>query len=642
MSDENTMPETRENVVKASVIGREGSTESNVLATPAEEAQAFSKQGCVEPPLDPWSLSHMYELSNALRSNIDSYVVNIDSFGHRFEPTLDLNSDEGIEKVKLAMMQEKLLDLDGNTSDDYSEEDVDKVLRSIMDKKDRVDDPGEMAEPPAAEVEKRIKSLKREMIRERLSVERFFEYCTIDESFSKLRMKTRQDWESTGNGYWEVLRVKDGGGISSFNYVPALTMRLTPLIPEAVEVKMPTMETAITASHEKVFKKFRKFVQVTGRRSGTAGTVVWFKEFGDPRLYSAKSGKPFEDEAALFAEEKHKKQATEIIHFKIHAARSPYGIPRWASAVPAVVGTRKAEEVNLDYFENKCIPPMAFLVSNGSFKDDDVTKLENVIKNEIRGKKNFHKCLILQAEPSTYQTPGLNTGQTKIEMKTLTDAQHSDAQFLQYIEKNMDMIGSVFRLPRLLRGDARDFNRATAQTSLEFTEQQVFHPMRKEFDYFLNRCILPILGINFWAFASKGPDFSDPVQLLTALNDTSEAGYLTPEEQRGIAERGFGVNLPKIKEDWTQRPLQLTLASISTAQRDADGSAGSQPADGASAETKKKPKDQSTAGDAPKDSPKPGEESSLSKRVAELLAIKKDLAKQSYEEAADELLAASE
>ena len=638
MSDENKMPKTKRSpVVKALSTGRDGTERSNILGTPDEEKTLFSKQGAVEPPLDPVSLAHMYELSTALRSNIDSYVTNIDSFGHRFEPVLDLNSEAGKEKVKLAMMQEKLLGIDGTKSDDYSEEDLERIYKQLINKKDNADDPGEMPEPAPAAVESRIKSLKREMIRERLVAERFFAYCTVDESFEKLRMKTRQDVESTGNGYWEVLRNQEGAGdITSFMHVASSSMRLLPQELTPIKVKMPIQETCITSSYEFVQKRFRKFVQGRGRKSGgTGGQLVWFKEFGDPRLYSARTGKQYKDKKELKRKEEHEQCATEIIHFKVHSSRSPYGIPRWACATPAVVGTRKAEEVNLDYFENKCIPPLAFLVSNGTLKDDDVTKLENVIKNEIRGKKNFHKCLILQAEPSTYQTPGLNTGQTKIDMKPLTDAQHSDAQFLQYIERNIDMIGSAFRLPRLLRGDARDFNRATAQSSLEFTEQQVFSPLRNDFDYYMNRVIMPLLGVNHWRFVSRGPDFSDPEALLKALNESSEAGYLTPAEQRSIAERGFGVDLPENKEDWTQRPLQLTLASISTAQRDADGTPGSQPAVGG--EGKKKPEDNSTRGDAKKPKPTAGQDNSLAKRIADLVDLKKQLAKRSFAELKDDL-----
>lgn len=572
------MPETTgastaavaEEVVKAHFVGtgRDGTESSNVLETPDEQRALYASAGAITPPLDPVSLAHLFEMSGALRSNIDAYAINVDSFGHRFEPLIDLDADDAREKVKTAMVQERMLGLDSNGNPLEDDGDVEKLLRTLAHKaapyKDRFDDPGILPEPPDAEVDARMASLRREMLRERLAVEKFFSFCTVDESFEKLRVKTRQDLEATGNAYWEVLRNR-AGEIVQFNHVPGFSIRLMPVERDAQEVMIDVRATLITPGREPVHKRFRKYVQVAnGAVRGQQ--LVWFKEFGDPRIYSHLSGVQYESVDELRRKEPEASPATELVHFKIHNSRSVYGMPRWVSEMLAVIGSRHADEVNLAYFENKSVPPMAILVSGGRLVQEDVTRLENYVKNEIRGKRNFHKIMILQAEAAEYATPGLSTGRTKIELKPLTDAQTNDAQFLNYKERNTDAIGSVFRLPRLLRGDARDFNRATAQTSLEFTEQQVFAPLRKDFDYFINRTLLPALGINYWRFVSRGPDFSDPKMMLDAVNEAAKASYLTPEELRSLASRGFGVEFSKLNQDWVTRPVQLTLAGISTGQ----------------------------------------------------------------------------
>lgn len=574
----NRMPETTgsstasvaEEVVKAHFIGtgRDGTESSNVLETPDEQRALYASAGAITPPLDPVSLAHLFEMSGALRSNIDAYATNIDSFGHRFEPLIDLDADDAREKVKMAMVQERMLGLDSNGNPLEDDGDVEKLLRTLSHKadpyKDRFDDPGVLPEPPDAEIDARMASLRREMIRERLAAEKFFNFCTVDESFEKLRVKTRQDLEATGNAYWEVLRNRTGE-IVQFNYVPGFTVRLMPTERDTQEVMIDVRATLITPGREPVHKRFRKFVQVAnGAIRGQQ--LVWFKEFGDPRIYSHLSGMQYASVEELRRNEPEASPATEIIHFKIHNSRSVYGMPRWVSEMLSVIGSRHADEVNLAYFENKSVPPMAILVSGGRLVQDDVTKLENYVKNEIRGKRNFHKIMILQAESPEFGAQGLSTGRTKIELKPLTDAQNTDAQFLNYREKNTDAIGSVFRLPRLLRGDVRDFNRATAQTSLEFTEQQVFAPLRRDFDYFINRTLLPALGINYWKFISRGPDFSDPKVMLEAINEAAKASYLTPEELRTLAARGFGMDFAKLDQDWVTRPVQLTLAGISTGQ----------------------------------------------------------------------------
>lgn len=562
-SAENKMPETEPTpLIKASFIGsgRDGSEVSNVLETPDEQRSLYAKAGAITPPLDPLSMANLFEMAGALRSNIDAYCVNVDSFGHRYEPTIDIDSTEAFEKVKLAMIQERLLELNPDGTP------LEKATGYPL--KDRFPDPGEdLPEPSDEEVRKRIASVRREMVRERLAVEKFFKFCTIENSFEQLRMKMRQDLETTGNAYWEVLRNVDGE-IVQFNYVPGFTVRLMPTEMNFQKVAMPVQATPITHGEEIVHKRFRKFVQVANG-AVRGNQLVWFKEFGDPRVYSHLSGTEYPSAEALKRKEPDARPATEIIHFRVHSGRSPYGIPRWISEMLSVVGSRHADEVNLAYFENKSVPPMAILVSGGRLGKDTVTKLENYVKNEIKGKRNFHKIMILEAEPAEQAVSayGTGSGQTKIDLKPLTTAQTTDAQFLKYKEANTDAIGAVFRLPRLLRGDARDFNRATAQTSLEFTEQQVFSPLRKDFDYFLNRMLLPALGINYWRVVSKGPDFSDPSKMLEAVNEAAAASYLTPNELRVLASKGFGVEFESLKDvDWTQRPVQLTLAGIQTSQ----------------------------------------------------------------------------
>ena len=85
---------------------------------------------------------------------------------------------------------------------------------------------------------------------------------------------------------------------------------------------------------------------------------------------------------------------------------------------------------------------------------------------------------------------------------------------------------------------------------------------------------MPTLGVNFWAFRSKGPDFSDPSKMLEAINETAKANYLTPEELRSLAAKAYGKEFAKLDQDWVTRPLPLTLGGITTGQtRPEDASA---------------------------------------------------------------------
>jgi hypothetical protein len=226
------------------------------------------------------------------------------------------------------------------------------------------------------------------------------------------------------------------------------------------------------------------------------------------------------------------------------------------------MGSRQAEEVNYTYFENKSVPPLALLVSGGRVSEETVKRIQDFIENEVKGKRNFHKMLVLEAEPAMMSGGLEHSGRMKVELKPLTAAQHNDALFQNYDERNIDKVGQSFRLPRMLRGDVRDFNRSTAEASLDFAESQVFGPERDEFDFVLNRKILPVLGARFHRFKSNGPTTRNPKDMSEMIAALTKENVLTPAEARELAGDVFNKELKHIDADWSKQPVSLTLAGI--------------------------------------------------------------------------------
>jgi PBSX family phage portal protein len=525
-------------LIKAHVIGRERVAESNALpwADAEQREQVFAGMGVITPPYDPETLAILFENSSSLRQNVDAYVTNIDAFGHRFEPVIDLDASDLDHRIANAMIVER--------------------QRRRSDPRFR-DDPTvqELATTPKPEEVAAKKAEVIEQMRlERSRLETFFEFCCVDVSFVTLRRRTRQDIEVMGNGYWEVLR--DGGGeIVQLVYLPGFTMRLLPLELELVDVDVNFKVSEIAFDTMKVRRRFRRYVQVFEQQ------VVYFKEFGDPRVLSRKTGRFFRSIDELEAGDATDGPATEVLHFKLHNARSAYGTPRWIGNLLSVLGTRQAEEVNFLYFENKSVPPLALLVSGGRLSAQSVPRIESYIENHIKGKRNFHKILVLEAEPAG----GANfdhTGRMKIELKPLTNAQQTDALFQNYDERNHDKVGQSFRLPRLLRGDIRDFNRSTGDAALSFAEMQVFQPEREEFDFIVNRKLLADMGIRFWRFRSNSPVTRDPAAMADIVRSLVNANILTPEEGRMLASDVFNREFKRINASWVKQPVPLTLAGI--------------------------------------------------------------------------------
>ena len=511
-------------VFKARTVGGDPSDGpiSQQIPTSADELGAvgiFDQAGAIRPPYDFDYLVKLYEHSSSLRQCIDSYATNIDAFGHRLEPLIDLRADDAGERIANALYMQ------------------------------RAHDSGDDAPwPTDKEIEAERQRLEPRIRAEYLRLSAFLDFACIDYSFVTLRRRLRQDIELLGNAFVEVLR-DDKGRVCRFSYVPAYTMRLMPLS-EPVQVEQPIRISDIDYADESTQRRFRGACQVMGQRA------VHFKEFGDPRTVSRQTGRA--------VDEKHKwtngdGPATEIVHFRLHNPRTPYGIPRWVGTIVSIIGQRESEEVNRDYFERKAVPPLAIAVSGGRFSDEAVKNLENHIANNIRGKQNFHKILLLEAESATAAPTDGGGARTRIQFFPLTDAQLKDALFQNYDIRATDKVGFTFRLPRLLRGDVQEVNRSTSDAALAFAESQVFEPERREFDDWMNRHLLPALGVRYHRFVSNGPLPRDSNAVAGLVKLMADAGAITINEARGAAADVFNHRLPKIDEDWADLPLPLAM-----------------------------------------------------------------------------------
>jgi len=523
-------------ILKAVVVGAK--TQDPASRPGGEDlSAAFASAGALEPPYDPEALCLLTEHSNSLRQNVDAYATNIDGFGHRFDPAIDFDADDADDRIADAIYLERL------AARDRGELPADAVLQAS-----------------AEEVAERKRELVQLARIERARLESFFDFCCFDHSFVDLRRRTRQDLEVTGNAFWEVLR--DGRGeVARLVYVPSYSVRLLPLDETPVEVDDRVRVSSVSFDKVSTRRRLRRYVQIQGVER------VYFKSLGDPRVVSRRTGRVFDDAESLVDTDPTDGPATELVHFAVHSPRSPYGVPRWVGTLLAVLGSRQMEEVNYLYFENKSVPPLALLVSGGRLSEASVPRIERFIEENLKGKANFHKILILEAEGGSGSS---ETTRAKIELRPLTDAQQQDALFQLYDERNIDKVGSAFRLPRLLRGESKDFNRATAESALRFAEDQVFQPERDEFDFLMNRRLLADMGIRFWRFRSQTPVTRDPERMTNMVEKLVRVGVLTPEEGRLLAGDIFNKEFRKIGDDWTKRPITLTLAGIQTQQTDVD------------------------------------------------------------------------
>lgn len=390
--------------------------------------------------------------------------------------------------------------------------------------------------------------------KEKAKLESFVEFANPDQSLSAVVKDEVHDYEHYGFGFYEVIRNKRGG-VGMIRQLKAANTRILKADEEVIQVQVEIKRGGSSRATVTERRRFRRFLQQIGNRK------TYFKEFGDPRRLSYKTGEFATDERPVTKED----EATEVIHERQYSEDS-YGIPRWISQLPNIIGSRESEEVNMRFFEDNTVPPALLTVSGGRLTQDSFRQLKELLEKEGVGKHRHHKIMLIEAVP---ETAGLDEkGQVKVQLDKLVDARQSDALFADYDQNNRSKIRSTFRLPPALIGESQDVTFATANVSVFVAETQVFLPERRRHDETLNKKIVHNprgLNMETVKLESRGPVISNPEMLVKSLTALNVMGGLTPRRAvEAINEvldwnlEGYPEKGSEDYEDWMDVPVQIS------------------------------------------------------------------------------------
>lgn len=513
------------------------------------EDEGFESFGLVshhlEPPFRLDILCRLLEDSSSLRPNIDAMATNIDGFGYRFVPILDFKKPEIGEQVRDLIVMEKL-----------REEEIDDLLDEVDEAMlDRI-------EPTPEEVLERKGFWERLARIEKGRIQALFHFINPLESFTSVRMKTREDLELLGNACWEIIREDDenpDSKVEQIYHIPFVNVRLLHADKKPTPTRVKVRCDPIRFQEIDVERYFRRFVRITGNHR------IYYKEYGDPRFVSRDSGNCYKSIEDLRKKEgADAKLANEILHWKIPSQISPYGVPRWIGSLLSVLGSRAADEVNFIYFDNKAIPPMIMMVSGGRLTDQAVHKIESYVEDKIKGRENYHKIMVIEGLPADADVSEgdiEHSGKLRIELKPLLDAQLQDALFQEYDKNNQLKVGRSFRQPQLLTGNTKDMNRSTAEVAKAFAEEQIYQPKRTAFDDDIDRLFMVDWKVHFWRFKTNAPVQRIPNDLVDNAKKGLDSGGLTPNEARELFADAFSMELEHIDEPWGNVPPKMALAA---------------------------------------------------------------------------------
>ena len=473
----------------------------------------------LQPPYDLYTLAKLCQQNNALGACIDAMEVNIDGTGYVIEADVDATTGHEVNQLEQQIddLDQQDAQLDGDSAQTQDGEppqapdvtDPQAVAQHELDSQQasRVRSTRDSITVKQRQLADRRKDIDRKLQQARdtlaqkqkaARIKSFFDEPWPQTSFLTIRRELRRDLETTGNAYIEVLR-NAAGELALLRRVDSKTVRMLRLGPPvAVEKTFTRNGEPVTFT---VAMRERKFIQII------AGKMIYFREFGASRQVDRDTGRWEDDDYQVNVN----RRGSELIHLTLNPdVLTPYGVPRWIPQLPSVLGSRKAEEYNLTYFDAGGVPPALIVIQGGSMAAEARRSLED---NFSTAPTKKHRVVVLEA----YATGGSLDATNNVRVTVERFQQQADALFQAYDENCANRVRGSFRMPELFIGDGQKTNYATAQVSYMIAEAQVFKPDRDEFDEIVNTRIMPEIGGGGFVFRSKPIAVKDVQRQLMAL-----------------------------------------------------------------------------------------------------------------------------
>lgn len=445
----------------------------------------------IKPPLSQGELSVLSEFSGSLGQNLDAMMIGVEGFGQK------VVVDDELTKAQIAINQMEI-----NTERRWLETHILKNPNPYQ-------------------------------------------------SLKELRKQLQKDKQTTGNAWLELVPGLKSGMYSCYNRIEPSNIWIVKADRVFTRIAQKYVNENFQLKEKTFLLRLRRFVQIVGKKK------VYFKEFRDPRPIHAQTGEVLRmrsnasgKQVPVDSQGKEVKKgmlARELYHFKVPTTRrTPYGMPVYTGNIIAVKGSRSGEESNILTLQNNNVPSMAVMVSGGMLTDGSIERLQEFVDTSIKGDLNYSKFLILEGESNHDSLSG--AASMKIEIKPLTNDQHTDALWDKYDDKNNAKIRRGFRQPPVMVGETEEISRDIAETSEKMAEKYVYSPERESVDECWNQIIVQ-QGIKFHSIKGNSPNVTNDQDLIKILSTAEKTGGITPRIAHMILEDVLNRKLPALIEN---------------------------------------------------------------------------------------------
>lgn len=387
------------------------------------------------------------------------------------------------------------------------------------------------------------------MLDEEIEFENFAMYAS-EGSFLRVLEELAWDFYLTGNAWIELAR-NDIGQVVSVYRIPSYTMQLSKreAKPHTLGIKsIRRTREGYTIRDRLESKRFRRYAQVNrGSISiggDTQGIYIWFKEFQDDRQYNRTTGELITNKRDLSKQKRANNLANEMVHISSPTTRGPYGFPYYIGNLISIAADIAIDNTNLTTLESNMIPSMVVTVSgNASLTQSSWQRITEFTKSKFVGKDNRSRFLVLEAEPIGQVDE--DNGNIRVDIKSLHETQKNDQMFQAYSENARASIRRAFRMPEILVGRGSAQSGIVVAASMKLADEQIFAQDRELFVDWINRRLLPEMGIAHHVVELNSPNATDPDTLVRLLQAAERTGALTPEISQVIMARILSMKFPE-------------------------------------------------------------------------------------------------
>jgi len=202
---------------------------------------------------------------------------------------------------------------------------------------------------------------------------------------------------------------------------------------------------------------------------------------------------------------------------------------------------------NYSLFENDAVPASMYIFEE-EMPDEEVERAVAKMKDELRGAENRHKSMAMK---------GLK------EIKTISIT-NKDMEFTTLRRITTEKVCSAYGVPKSILGYTEDVNLANGQEQTQKFWEGTVQPLEEAIAEFINRKLLPLLGIEDIKFCFEARDFDNREWNEASTRADLQLGVRTineVREERGLEPLDSGkygdlVDAPIVYGGLGARPLE--------------------------------------------------------------------------------------